>query len=167
MRKTIRSGVIFAVAVMKLLGVFVIAILVLLVFIAPRTDAPKGRARLVKTRTDVVSIAMAWTKYYEHYKRWPRGAGVWKMDSSLTAVLLGNGTNDNPDLIPFYDAQVISTNSSGMVNDWGNAIYVQFDDDFDNKIVVSHDDLNDTVEKSAVCFTQGSNDQQKVWITSW
>ena len=144
----------------------VIAILALLMaFIVPRVVSTAERARIVKTRAEVVQIASAWTKYFEHYKCWPRdGAQEFEMDKALTDILLGV----NPDEIPFYDAQASSTNSSGkMVNGWSNPIYVKFDHDLNNVISVSKPGLNEQVRRSAVVYSEGTNNGAQVWITSW
>ena len=175
MRTTIRqiysaalSGTRSAFTLMELL--VVIAILALLMaFIVPRMINTAERARVVKTRTDVVQIASAWLKYFEHYKHWPiSGQTAVQMDGNLTGTLLGdNGGGLNPDRIPFYDAQAVSTNGSGgaMVNGWSNPVYVQFDQDLDNSITVVQ--TTQTVGKSSVAFSLGTNNQQSVWITSW
>jgi len=145
----------------------VIAILALLMaFIVPRIVRTAERARVVKTRNDVVQIAAAWDSYFRHYRRWPAsGAGRHDMDESLTDILLG----ENPDKIPFYDASAASTNANGvMVNGWSNPIYVQFDHDLDNEIQVKETELNNVrVRKAAVAFSVGTNNGAKVWITSW
>jgi len=148
----------------------VIAILAILMgFIVPRIVNMTERARLVKAKTEVVQIAAAWTKYFEHYKHWPpeTDGNAIEMNGTLTSVLLG----DNPEHIPFYDAQAMSTNGIGgaMVNGWSNPIYVQFDQELDNKISVAARGtmLGQDVNRSAVAFSQGTNNQQEVWITSW
>ena len=164
MQMTVKSRSPAAFTLIELL--VVIAILALLMaFIVPRIVSTAERARVVKTRNDVVQIASAWTKYFEQYRRWPAsGAGRHDMDKSLTDILLG----ENPDKIPFYDASATSTNPSGvMVNGWSNPIYVQFDHDLDNVIQVREPDLNADVRKAAVAFSVGTNNGAKTWITSW
>ena len=150
----------------------VIAILALLMaFIVPRVVSTAERARIVKTRAEVVQIASAWTKYFEHYKCWPEsGDDRYSMNKRLTEILLGVDKAGNRDEIPFYDAQAASTNpSGGMVNGWSNPIYVKFDHDLDNEISVSESEpgLNVKVRKSAVVYSEGTNNGVSVWITSW
>ena len=169
MQMTVKSRSPAAFTLIELL--VVIAILALLMaFIVPRIVSTAERARVVKTRNDVVQIAAAWTKYFEHYRRWPKSDDdKHAMDETLTDILLGdNSGGGNPEKIPFYDASATSTNANGvMVNGWSNPIYVQFDHDLDNVIQVRETDLNADVRKAAVAFSVGTNNGAKVWITSW
>lgn len=172
MQMTVKSRSPAAFTLIELL--VVIAILALLMaFIVPRIVSTAERARVVKTRNDVVQIAAAWDSYFRHYRRWPAsGAGRHEMNETLTDILLGdNSGGGNPEKMPFYDASATSTNSSGaMVNGWGNPIYVKFDHDLDNVINVNEQNptnLVADVRKSAVVYSLGTNNDAPVWITSW
>lgn len=152
----------------------VIAImLVLMSFIITVIPKVRLRRQITQALHDMNQIEIAFTGYFNEYKRWPRGltgydiglnvegttTGI-QVEKDVLRMLGGENINSmNPRLIPFFEFQSKNLDSSGSLSDpWGNPYKYMMDYNQDDVLHIeftSNDWSTNFVKKGVAIWSRG------------